>query len=272
MTADQSLAFAISLAAPPSADVYFALAMQAGYSWGAVGLGGTSMAGSLVLMVYADAAGTGATLSPRLAPPGHGEPAFAPALRVDPLPGTGAANGTVAFAGVCRNCRVWGTGTLDAGATAQGFIYALGPGGGSPSGSDDRAAPLRMHGDFGAFTMDLRAATRGAGKDEEGVGVAPVLNAATTRASAGAAGLWTSSGGRDWKAACHALLMVFCFVGMFPMGVLLIRLGEWARWHAVHQTVALCGVLAGMGLGIDVSRTYNRVSRTLGRKAAGQGC
>ena len=255
VTADQSLAFGITLTPLPNQDVYFAIAIQSGYAWGAIGLGGTSMTDALVLMVYPNAAGTNATFSPRLVSRTHREPVPYPDLRVDALPGTGVANGTVMFAGVCRNCRAWATGSIRSAAADQGFIFALGPGASSGTGSDDAAAPLRIHGDYGSFTMDLKAATVAEGETPK----APVLDATTTKASRGATALSAKDGGRDWKAMFHALIMIFCFVGMFPMGILLIRLGEWVRWHAVHQVVTFCGVLAGMGLGIDVSLVYNRV-------------
>jgi hypothetical protein len=241
---------------PPNSqtDLYFTLALQPAYSWGAVGLGKSSMAGSLMFVLYSNAAGTNVTLSPRIAR-GHSEPVPYPEARVEALPGTGLINDTLVFMGACRNCRSWPGGSVDVSSQQQWGVFALGPlGGGS---SDDIGAPLRIHSDVGAFTVDLRGAAAPAGGETR----PPVISREAAKAGGqGVVQRWTKGGIRDWKATFHGLIMIFCFVGMFPMGILIMRLGGWVRWHAAHQVVGLAGVITAFGLGISISLSYNRVS------------
>lgn len=263
---NQELAFGIAIPADPDDDdIYFTLAGQPAGGWAAVGLGSSTMSGNpLILMVYASTDGANVTFSPRLATRGRAEPTPYPDLlpqqqssRLTVLPGTGLVNGTLVFRARCGGCRRWpGGGSLDVGTSALPCIYGSGP---SFFRSDDAAAPLKMHRSFGSFTLDMRAATA-----EPGAAAAvdaPVLNAASTAASVGAAlGDVSRTGKRDWAAVAHAVVMIFCFVGLLPLGVLMLRVGEWVRPHGINQGVAVIGIIAGFGLGVHVSGRYNRVS------------
>ncbi len=246
----------MAVPADSSTDLFFTLAVQSAFSWGAIGLGSNQMAGALVLMVYPNADGTNVTFSPRLATR-HTEPTPYPDLRVDVLPGTGLVNGTMILSARCHNCRSWPGGAIDVSRSDQPCVYALGPEGAALS-SDDPAAWLRYHEDYGSFTIDLAGATGPAAG-------APLLNEADTATSSGAVLAWSAGGGkRDLASLFHALIMIFCFVALMPMGILVIRLGEWVRWHAVNQAIALALVLVGAGLGIYISTLYLRVSSHLG--------
>jgi hypothetical protein len=59
------------------------------------------------------------------------------------------------------------------------------------------------------------------------------------------------------------ITVVFCFVGLFPLGILFLRIGNMVRGHAIIQGIALLGVVAGAALGITLSFQYNRVRNLL---------
>ena len=58
----------------------------------------------------------------------------------------------------------------------------------------------------------------------------------------------------------HAVFMCGTFLFIFPIGVVLLRSFERVKWHAGTQTGGLLVVCAGVGLGIWVSKFYNKVS------------
>ena len=254
MAPDQSLAFGLSIPDDGSGKLFFSLAVQTAYQWGAIGLGNDHMPGTLVLLAYANRAGTNVTFSPRLVAGRNAEPAPYADLQVELASGTVVANGTLMVRGVCSNCLSWpGGGAVDVRSTAQKAIYALGPEG--SFSSDDPAAALKYHSAYGSFTMDMAAATGPAAAAGP-----PVLDQSDTKQSSGATLASGADGKKDWYSVFHALIMVFCFIGLMPLGILIIRLGEWARWHAFNQGLALLLVLVGAGLGFYISGLYNRVS------------
>ena len=221
--------------------------MPVGQQWAAIGLGSDKMAGALVLMIYSSSSDKNVTFSPRLAK-GHSEPEFYKDLKYETLPGTGFINNTFVYSAVCHNCRSWPGGNLDVTATDQKCIYAAGPGGFVKSNSQKES--IKYHSEFGHFTVDMKHATGPAGE--------PSLNGDIS-ADGITVGKW-AGGKRDWAAIMHAVIMVGCFVGLMPLGVLILRLGEWVRWHGVNQLLALIGVIVGFGLGISISLRYVRVS------------
>jgi hypothetical protein len=62
--------------------------------------------------------------------------------------------------------------------------------------------------------------------------------------------------------------MILGICALMPLGALMLRLGGWVRAHALNQTIAMVVVLAGFGLGVATSFTYQRVSllKTLRRR------
>ncbi|KAJ0120346.1 integral membrane protein [Diaporthe amygdali] len=247
----QSLAFGLSI--PDDAaneDIYFSVAMARGLSWASIGLGGHKMPGSLMFMIYPSASGENVTFSPRLATD-HTEPEFYPSLDFETLSNaTGLMNKTTyVYSAVCHNCRSWRGGFLDVNSTSQQFIFATGPGG--TVGSDSEQASVKLHYEHGAFNMDMLHATGPAGP--------AVLNVVTADDNEGATLVGEPTEGmNDWVAVIHAVLMIGCFVGLMPFGILILRLGEWVRWHGVNQGVAMVGVIVGVGLGIKAGTRYNR--------------
>ncbi|KAL2292123.1 hypothetical protein FJTKL_10771 [Diaporthe vaccinii] len=251
----QSVAFALSIPDDASNDdIYFSVAMARGLSWASIGMGGHKMPGSLMFMIYPSASGKNVTFSPRLATD-HTEPEFYPSLDFETLSdanATGLMNETTyVYSAVCHNCRTWRGGSIDVNSTSQQFIFATGPGG--DVGSDSDQASVRLHYEHGAFTMDMRHATGPTGP--------AVLNVATADDNEGSTLVGQPvEGMNDWVAVIHAVFMIGCFVGLMPLGILILRLGGWVRWHGLNQGVAMIGVIVGLGLGIKAGTLYNRVS------------
>lgn len=232
-------------------DLYVAIAMPSNLSWGAVGLGNTKMQHTLVLMVYASASGNNVTLSPRLAPK-HGEPVYEPSIQFTTLAaGTGIANGTLTYSGVCHNCRTWSGGSIDVTSTVQGAIFANGPKGAITS--DSGAAPIKYHAEYGAFVMNMTAATGSAT-------LSPLVLLQNNVSSGTTLDGSFTTGAADNVAVVHAVVMIVTFFVLMPLGVLLLRVGQSAHWHGINQTVSLAGAVGGSVLGFTTSSSYVRAS------------
>ncbi|KAI1085224.1 putative iron reductase domain protein [Whalleya microplaca] len=244
----RDLAFALNVPNDSTTDLYFTLMIPTAMTWGAVGLGSNNMAGSLVLLTYPSASGKNVTLSPRIAY-GHSEPVAAPEIKVEALEGTGLINDTTyVFNGRCGNCRSWSNGKIDVASKSQNMLYAIGEGGELKSDAID--APLKMHYMYGTFTMDLVHAT--------GPGAIPTIKASNDSTSIASVQGLDKQGKKDVAAVAHAIIMVIVFVGAYPFGILVLRLGNWVRWHGINQGLALIGTIIGSGLGFHISGFYNR--------------
>ncbi|KAJ1326380.1 Cytochrome domain of cellobiose dehydrogenase [Microdochium nivale] len=273
-TPSRNLAFALSIPADKtSQDIYFSMVMTLETMWGAVGLGSASMSGALMFVMHGSASGQNVTLSPRIASDqGHSEPWYAPDISIEALPGNGGAPiGRVAetawvYSGVCRNCRSWitpGSGArrgIDVVSTRQDMIYATGEVG--DIWSDDLNYPLRVHKTFGSFTMDMTRAAA-AGTPGSASASPPVIDLSDRDPElvGTARGAIAVDGYRDRKGVAHAIIMVLCFVGLFPFGAFVLRLGGWVRAHAVLQVLACVMFIIGASLGMSISGMYNRTRK-----------
>jgi len=56
--------------------------------------------------------------------------------------------------------------------------------------------------------------------------------------------------------------MIFTFVALMPLGLVLLRVVESVRWHAINQTVAAILAIIGGGIGVYIGLMYNRVRLT----------
>lgn len=208
------------------------------------------MAGSLVFMLYRNAAGDNVTFSPRVAR-GNFEPAFFDEMRWDVLNGTGIDEdeGWMTFSAKCtEHCRSWPHGSIDFSSGNQNAIYALGPPGWLRS--DEPDAPLPMHHEHGRFTIDMgrtngRSSAPQLGDDPE---------------SSGAELVDSGTSGADLKSTFHAVFMILSIVILLPAGQLLMLLGKQVKLHAAVQTGALVLAIVGVGLGIATSFLFQRVS------------
>ncbi|KXJ90839.1 hypothetical protein Micbo1qcDRAFT_163485 [Microdochium bolleyi] len=269
-TPSRNLAFALSVPQDKSTqDIYFTMIMAINTMWGAVGLGSDSMAGSLMLVVHGSGSGANVTLSPRIAGAGHSEPWYNPDIRVEALPGTTRIDGTAwVYYGVCRNCRTWTTPQgdrrgIDVVSTKQDMIYATGEVG--DIWSDDLNYPLRVHKSFGSFTMDMTVASSGGGgAASAALSASPPrvdLDSTAPQLVGTAQGATAVQAYRDWKGLVHAVIMVLVFVGAFPFGAFILRLGGWVRAHAVLQGLAGILFIVGASLGMSISGMYNRTRK-----------
>ncbi|KAI1467796.1 putative iron reductase domain protein [Daldinia caldariorum] len=245
----RDLAFALNVPSDSTTDLYFSLMFPEGTSWAAVGLGSDRMAGALILLAYPSESGQNVTFSPRIAS-GHSEPVFTPEIKVEALEGTGLDNGTFIFNGRCTNCRSWsdGKGKIDVASKSQNMIYATGDT--STLKSDSFDAPLRMHYNYGTFTLDMAHATGPAG-------VPAIDRSENSTLIATTQGL-SKEGKKDVAAIMHAIIMVFVFVGLYPFGIFVLHLGSWVRWHGINQGFALILTIIGSSLGFSISKYYNR--------------
>jgi hypothetical protein len=210
------------------------------------------MPGSLVLMIYRNRAGNNVTISPRVAY-GNYEPTYYPEPKFEVLSGTGIVNDTMFFSARCTHgCRSWPQGYIDVSDPNQKAIYAVGPRGDFFSDSPD--APVKFHEQFGSFKIDM-GRTRGPGD-------APIIT--TGMNNIGTELLDWKKDKSDLKGTMHGVIMVLTFVGVLPFGVLLMRLGNWTRWHALNQGIGLLLVSAGLSLAILSSLLYTRVSSGYG--------
>lgn len=220
-------------------------------------MGNDEMKGTLVFMAYASANAENVTFSPRLAN-SETEPQYYSELKYETITNsTGLMNtSTFVYSAICHNCRSWPNGgKIDVNSTAQKFIFATGPYGDLTTNNQKES--VRKHDEHGVFTMDLQQATGEAG---------PVtLNSSTVDDGATLVGKVTEND-RDWIAVFHAVIMIGCFVGLLPLGVLLLKFGKWVRWHGVNQGFALIVIVVGFGLGVKTGTLYNRVSCFHGRE------
>jgi H+/Cl- antiporter ClcA len=56
--------------------------------------------------------------------------------------------------------------------------------------------------------------------------------------------------------------MIFTFVILMPLGLVLLRVVESVRWHAINQTLAAILAIIGGAIGIYLGLMYNRVCIT----------
>ncbi|KAI4253080.1 MAG: hypothetical protein L6R42_007714, partial [Xanthoria sp. 1 TBL-2021] len=148
--------------------------------------------------------------------------------------------------GVCHNCKEWQSGSVDFDSTTQPMIYAVGPDD-LHLNSDAQDAGLRRHTYWGSFTIDLRAA--------RGDPAAFPPNELNTR-NATAKG--DEHNDHEYTSSLHAVAMAGTFVLIFPLGTFYKMIMGNVRWHWITQALGLIIVLVGAGLGLGMSRHYNR--------------
>ncbi|TVY38396.1 hypothetical protein LSUB1_G006367 [Lachnellula subtilissima] len=240
-----------------SGDLFFQISGPANMSW--IGLGqGTSMTGANIFMIYANAAGTNVTLSPRN---GIGEkpPITDSAASVTLLDGSGISNGTMTANVKCSSCNSWSAGSMSFNDAASNWIWAYKNG--QPIASDSATAAVTFHSKFGKQQFDL---TQAAGGNS-----ANPFTATTAAATSGGihSGPPMGSGGppKYFNAVliAHATLLPIAFVLLMPMGAMAIRLLSfkgllWA--HAGCMILAYSISIAGMGMGIWIALTVNKLN------------
>ncbi|KAI9784200.1 MAG: hypothetical protein M1816_001022 [Peltula sp. TS41687] len=238
-----NLTFALNVPQPAdNDDLFFYLSGPTSNSWLAIGAG-AEMRGALMFIAYPGADGNKVILSPRIAT-GNSEPTYTSGVKVEVLDGSGVSNGILTVKAHCRNCRKWKGGSLDVNSQNQAWIYALGHS--DNLKTDSLTVGLRRHEGYGRFNMDMRQAT--------GEGGVPT----NFTQNSGAAGNGPGVTDRDLSRQFHALLMCGTFVILFPVGAMFQRLFGSVRLHRLTQLFGLVVILVGLGLGIKLSKQYNK--------------
>ena len=169
------------------------------------------------------------------------------------MDGSGIFDGTIVAKGICHDCFEWEGGSLDVNSSAQPFTYAVGP---DRVRLDSNAidAGLRRHEHYGQFTMDMVAAT---GDNAGFPGDISKDRKSTTNGK--------DENDYDYGSTTHAVFMVVVFVIVFPFGAAYLRLNN-VLWHWIMQTIGILGAIVGIGVGVNISQEYNRVSSARARK------
>lgn len=151
--------------------------------------------------------------------------------------------------GLCRGCG--DKFAIDFNSTAQPMIYAIGPDD-VELNSNSKSAGLRRHEYYGKFTMNMTQASLGnidTGKDFP-------LNSTSSN---GTAVVDHEVHDHDYKSAVHAVFMAGVFVLLFPLGTVWLRMFGLVRSHWINQVSGYLIILLGTGVGIRMSKEYNRV-------------
>jgi hypothetical protein len=223
----------------------------------AVGMGSNQMANSLMFLAYASSDGNMVTLSPRLST-GHKEPVYTSNVTIDILDGTRISNNIMTINARCHNCRSWGAGSIDIQNTVQSFTFASGPK--NRLNSDSMTAGIQRHATYGVVQMDLTKAVGAAGMPS-----APLAN------SAGTVEIQDEQDS-DIMTPLHGSLMIITFVGLMPLGIVILRIMNSPKWHAINQTVSAVVALIGALLGVFIGLSYNRVRESLRLITCNQFC
>ncbi|KAI4748400.1 CBD9-like protein [Aureobasidium sp. EXF-12298] len=252
-----SQAFALALGLnTTSNDLYFNMSAPSTYSWFAFGIG-SQMKNSLMFIGYKSSNGTGVTLSPRLST-GHQQPQYTSSMEVQTL-SSSLTDGTLQLMAVCKNCTKWSLGSMDTTSTTQPFIFALGPTGETVS-SDSTSQSIDQHSLYNGFSLDMtQASFSGSGTPNlnSGSGASSSNSGSSSSSSSGAT---TSGGGDTLYRRVHGIFMAIAFVILFPLGVLVLRLGHSVIGHGIVQATAYCFVIVGLGTGIYLSSQFSYTS------------
>jgi hypothetical protein len=163
-------------------------------------------------------------------------------------------NGTLIVNAKCSNCRTGDErigSTLDVQSTSQPMIFASGPIG--ALNTDNLAADLKRHDSYGVFQVDMKKAT--------GPGGVPLPEIPTSDEGDQGAVEKSQKNDHNFAAPLHAAIMVFTFVGLMPLGLVILRVLGWPKWHGINQTFAAVLALIGAALGIVIGRWFNRTRK-----------
>lgn len=245
------MAFALTVPEHNNLDIYFSLRVPVANSWAGVGIGSDDMKGALYLLVYRNRAGDNVTFSPRVGW-GNYEPQHFPDVQFRLLPGTGVRDGYMVLNAICtEHCRSWpaagtNSGYIDVSSPNQHAIYAVGPREGFRS--DDPAAPIKYHREFGTFTIDMQRT--------QGSPDPPVLNAESR--NNGTSLERRETGKTDTGAIFHAMLVVLFVIVVMPVDVYFLSTAA-TRLHGLSQVVGILLLILGVAAGIETSFRYQRV-------------
>ncbi|EME88125.1 uncharacterized protein MYCFIDRAFT_129139, partial [Pseudocercospora fijiensis CIRAD86] len=237
-----------STASSGNGDIFFQLSAPTTYSWLALGQG-SSMSGSNIFVMYTSAGGKNVTLSPRLGT-GHVEPQHDTNAQVELLEGSGISNGKMVANVRCSNCNSWSGGKMDFTGSSSDWIFAYKSG--DSMNSDDLSASISRHDNASPFTWNMASA-------KGGDSVNPFDSGLSSNGDTGSATFENNGApfGGDYKMgdriiSAHGALASLAFVGLFPIGGILIRIANFTGliWvHAAMQAVAYLIYIVAFGMG-----------------------
>lgn len=155
-TQESGITYSVSVpdttASSGSGDIYIQISGPSSNSW--IGFGqGSSMSGSKMFIIYANAAGTNVTLSPRKAS-GHSQPTFDSSAQVTLLEGSSISGGVMTANIKCSDCT---------GLTSASSSWVYGALSGSALSSDSQSASISQHSSiYGTMTLDMTKAKNSA--------------------------------------------------------------------------------------------------------------
>lgn len=227
-------------------DIYFQLSAPATYSWIALAQG-TMMNNANMFVLYSSADGQNVTLSPRSSD-GHIMPTHDDAADVSLLEGSGIVNGRMVANVRCGNCHDWSVGSMSLRDSTSDWLFAHHTG--SPIDSDDVDAAISQHDRMGSFQWDLTQAAGGSASN-------PFIGSATNSSSTvvGGQNSWTrlSSQAQIRLIQAHGALASITFVGVLPIGAILVRTASFRHLAWIHGGLQIFGYavfVAAAGVGI----------------------
>jgi hypothetical protein len=236
-----------------SGDIFFQLSAPTTYSWVALAQG-TAMDNANMFIMHSSADGTNVTLSARNTS-GHIMPTHNTAADVYLMEGSGISDGKMTANVRCANCNSWSTGSMSLQDSTSDWLYAYHQG--SPINSDDTNAVIPQHDRHGNFQWDLSRATGGSSPN-------PFTSAATTTSSSSSTNEWQqmSTQSQNRYAQAHGALAGLAFVGILPIGAILVRLASFSGLAWIHGGLQIFGYIifiAASGLGIYIANISDRM-------------
>ncbi|PQE22204.1 hypothetical protein CJF32_00004588 [Rutstroemia sp. NJR-2017a WRK4] len=247
-----NICFAVNIPASSASagtgDIYFRLSAPTSMSWVALGQG-SSMTGSNIFFVYANAAGTNVTLAPRLGV-GEKQPSMNATSKVTLLAGSGISKGQMVANVRCSNCNSWEGGSMNFTDPASHWIWAYRNG--PAIASDDPAAPLHIHDEYGGLKFNLKSAAGGNSANPFLTYVTPASSSTSTASSPGGP---ASFGGFPSNygsvVIAHGVLASLAYVILFPTGAIAIRMFNFRNllwFHAWWMVTTYMLALTSLGM------------------------
>lgn len=201
------------------------------------------MSNANMFVMYASANGQNVTVSHRTTS-GHVMPTYKGDTNITLLEGSGISNGKMTANVRCTGCVNLSAGSAkrQAGSSASDWVYAHLQG--SPLNSDDLNAAISQHDGHGNFQWTIAQATGGPD-------VNPFLNAASSNTTTSSGGAHTQSSSRMVQA--HGALAALVFVGILPIGAILVRLAGHPWIHGGVQIFGYVLFIAAAGVGIYIA-------------------
>ncbi|KAK5707945.1 hypothetical protein LTR97_000484 [Elasticomyces elasticus] len=277
------LAIPDATASSGTGDIYFQLSAPTTYQWIALGQG-SSMSGSNIFIMYPSGDGNNVTVSPRLGT-GHRQPQYNANARITLLEGSGIQDGVMTANVRCSSCNSWSGGSMDFSGSASRWIHAYRTG--SALNSDDPAENLQQHNQAYPFSWDLSQARVTADGNPFVSSASNAPDSTPTTASAGSSGTsaignpnsgsGSNLGGgaspidgvsqrqrqQERVQTAHAICASIAFVGLFPIGAIIVRVAGFKNlvWvHVATQTIALAVFIAAVGLGLYIATSGNQLN------------